>query len=245
MFACAVHTGPDCRFCDGSGQHQPLPLSRAYPTPAKQETPAMSPSNNDDHDLLAWAAKQTWSSFAMDVARKAETHGLSPNQRAALLRMRAKDQTARATTHETPAHDGIEGFAEVIRILDHIDASGNKWPSFKLTSEAGTVLKVYRMQKGQNAGSAGFKLAESGTNLGLISREGAWQPSALARAMDRQTKADIWPVIDALRNDALGALAANGKRLGICACCGRPLSNDESVARGIGPECWAKISGVI
>lgn len=31
-----------------------------------------------------------------------------------------------------------------------------------------------------------------------------------------------------------------GQEIGRCGCCGRTLTNDESRARGIGPDCWAK-----
>lgn len=40
--------------------------------------------------------------------------------------------------------------------------------------------------------------------------------------------------------DPEGAAVAHGRLTGACACCGRPLSNPESVARGIGPICAEK-----
>lgn len=198
-------------------------------------------TTNDDTELLAWAAAQNWSSFCQDVAAKGKRFGLSANQRAALVRMRAKTETATETSKPTVAPTGVPGFAQVVSILDHIDASGNKWPSFKLGTEAGRELKFYRMQHGTHAGKVG--IAFGALKMGIIAKDGNWLPSHDAKAMDAAAKTDVWPVMNALRDDALAVLAENGKRLGTCACCGRALSNDESVARGIGPECWSKIAG--
>jgi hypothetical protein len=39
------------------------------------------------------------------------------------------------------------------------------------------------------------------------------------------------------------AAAAWGRRTGICMICGTRLDNEESIARGIGPICWAKWGG--
>lgn len=46
-------------------------------------------------------------------------------------------------------------------------------------------------------------------------------------------------VVD-LINDPMGYAEAYGKRTGICCCCGRELTNDVSIQRGIGPICADK-----
>ena len=46
-------------------------------------------------------------------------------------------------------------------------------------------------------------------------------------------------VVDLL-NDPMRYAEAYGKRTGVCCCCGRELTNDESIERGIGPICAAK-----
>jgi hypothetical protein len=42
------------------------------------------------------------------------------------------------------------------------------------------------------------------------------------------------------RDDDAQVLEDYNVSRGFCRCCGRRLTNPVSVARGIGPECWAK-----
>ena len=64
---------------------------------------------------------------------------------------------------------------------------------------------------------------------------------ATAHALPQPDKEQFGIALRKLREDAIGTLAEMGKALGFCMCCGQPLSNQESVDRGIGPDCWAKL----
>ena len=204
---------------------------------------------NTDTALLDWAAQQTWSGFAQDVAAKGRRYGLTERQRAALMSMKAKCDAKAAPTAKAPV-TAIDGFSTATMMLDHIDASGNKWPKVFLSLKADKEdhdedrrLKFYRYQTGANTGSCGNKLGDEW--LGNIDRStGAWAPSSKASKLDRETKAKVWNVMKGLRDDPATLFARNGKMLGTCACCGRPLSNDESVQIGIGPECRSKLGGM-
>lgn len=72
---------------------------------------------------------------------------------------------------------------------------------------------------------------ESGTYLGKI-MGGKFIAS-------RDCNADQSARIVAAAADPERAAVAYGKLLGSCSCCGRELSDPESVARGIGPICAA------
>lgn len=200
----------------------------------------------DDEMLIAWARKQTWSDFAQSVADHGTRKGLTERQRSALVSMKDKFE-GRTPEPKTAPQTALSGFGEVVGMLDHIDASGNKWPAVRLSlkddREDDTEdrrLKLFRYQHGQNMGSAGLKLEDQW--LGNIDRRtGAWSPSPKAKNLDRDTKRRVWAVLQGLRDDPKTTFARNGKLLGTCACCGRPLSNDESVAIGIGPECREKL----
>jgi hypothetical protein len=235
---CTKCGGRGCVLCRRRGEIN-LTLE-TVPMPA---TPA---TTSDDDALISWAASQTWSGFAVDVAAKARRFGgLTPRQREALLSMKAKLDARDAAASSPAPRQGVPGFAETIALLDHIDASGNKWPTVRLSLKASADdaddrrLKIARWQRGPHAGVAGIEL--EGAKLGVIDRSGVWTPSADARALPQETKRKVWAVLSALAADARGAFAANGKKLGVCACCSRPLSDQISVARGIGPECWEKL----
>jgi hypothetical protein len=50
---------------------------------------------------------------------------------------------------------------------------------------------------------------------------------------------------DALRviaSDPIAAFAEYGRLTGTCGVCGRPLEDEQSVARGIGPICWGRLT---
>jgi len=52
--------------------------------------------------------------------------------------------------------------------------------------------------------------------------------------------ATLTTYLSAVLVDPQAAAKRYADELGECSDCGRPLTNDESRARGIGPECWAK-----
>lgn len=55
---------------------------------------------------------------------------------------------------------------------------------------------------------------------------------------NRTTKAMI---IDCIRKDIPGAMAAYGQHIGRCGRCHRTLTDELSRSRGIGPDCWGKM----
>lgn len=54
---------------------------------------------------------------------------------------------------------------------------------------------------------------------------------------------DILPVLRDLENDPLGTAKAHGKLAGRCCSCGRELTDENSIAAGIGPICAEKFAG--
>lgn len=232
---CMNCEGAGCAFCNHVGHHT-LNKSRRHRAAPQTKEITMTTT---DAALLEWAAQQTWSSFATDVASKGARYGLTVNQRAALERMKAKVD---AKTPGRPSTASVPGFQGIVQVLDHIDASGNKFPRVTLTTDAGGKLVIRRNRAGRGAGQEAIKLDDLW--LGNITPQGDWGPSAVARDLAPDTKAEVWSILKDLRDDAIGTLEAHGKKLGRCSCCGRALSNDESVEVGIGPECRAKLAGL-
>lgn len=81
---------------------------------------------------------------------------------------------------------------------------------------------------------AGFIFVSDGAAYGSQRRYGMQKPNGLYQG-------DIREQLRAIVADPEGAMAAYGKLTGRCGACGRPLENEESVARGIGPICAGRM----
>jgi hypothetical protein len=83
---------------------------------------------------------------------------------------------------------------------------------------------------GRNAGCIYVVRASDDTYLGKITAEDKFITSRDCTAADSETVARV-------AADPAAAATAHGHEFGQCSCCGRELTNAESVARGIGPIC--------
>jgi predicted RNA-binding Zn-ribbon protein involved in translation (DUF1610 family) len=83
---------------------------------------------------------------------------------------------------------------------------------------------------GRNAGAIYVVRASDDTYLGKITQDDKFITSRDCTAADSETVARV-------AADPAAAATAHGHEYGQCSCCGRELTNPESVARGIGPIC--------
>ena len=83
---------------------------------------------------------------------------------------------------------------------------------------------------GRNAGCIYVVRASDDTYLGKITQDDKFITSRDCSAADSETVARV-------AADPAAAATAHGHEFGNCSCCGRELTNPESVARGIGPIC--------
>lgn len=83
---------------------------------------------------------------------------------------------------------------------------------------------------GRNAGCIYVVRASDDTYLGKITPEDKFLTSRDCTAADSETVARV-------AADPAAAATAHGHAYGQCSCCGRELTNPESIARGIGPIC--------
>lgn len=75
--------------------------------------------------------------------------------------------------------------------------------------------------------------------VGRLVAEGAYgfRAKIFAAGLDA---AAIKAALDVIEADPVAALKAHGIATGSCGCCSRELTDPESIARGIGPICWAR-----
>jgi hypothetical protein len=59
----------------------------------------------------------------------------------------------------------------------------------------------------------------------------------LLRRLDDEGRLNVTVALGRIEDDPAGTIAAHGKATGSCGCCGRELTDPESIERGIGPVC--------
>ena len=139
----------------------------------------------------------------------------------------------------------LEGFSPVVDLMHRIKDSGNEWPKVRLSigDDMPLVLSVAG-ERARNPGAVNMTDGRAyGDNVfyGKITVDGTFQPSQATRNLDRAVKMSLWGLMLRMRDGAAEEVFAEyGKRFGVCAICGRELTNEVSVARGIGPVCYAR-----
>lgn len=119
-----------------------------------------------------------------------------------------------------------DGINQVKAAFDAAIASGIKRPKLRLEDFVLSPAKA----DGKNAGALYVK---SGYDyLGKIA-DGQFYPVKACNDTMREA-------IVAACSSPLEAAVAYGKKTGVCACCGRELTNKESIELGIGPICRDK-----
>jgi len=153
-------------------------------------------------------------------------NGWTENQLAAIRRAMARD-AARAEANalrssERAASAPVADVAKVLTALETAKGNGLKFPKLRLSGYVFSLASA----TSANAGAVYVKSGE--TYLGKIAN-GRFHASRDCgdRASD---------VIKVAADPAASAVAY-GKLTGACSCCGRELTDPESVARGIGPIC--------
>lgn len=76
--------------------------------------------------------------------------------------------------------------------------------------------------------------------------EGKWAGWTFVKHLASDTEYPVkgarkYRVLEAIAADIEGALATYGREIGACGMCGKTLTNDESRAYGIGPDCRKKL----
>lgn len=214
-----------CEPCNGTGYKR---TAVAMPTRTEHE---------DVTDLVAWLAEQTWSDFATSLADFHRRHGfLSPKQISSARSMQAKVLARQAErAQRTPADDS-----------DPTPPHGTPRPTPTATVDLSNVptglyavpggdtrLKV-RIDNVTSGKWTGWVFVKDGAEYGQGRKYGSQKPG-------QQYRGDIVDALQAIAADPAEAMAAYGRLTGTCGRCSRPLEDEVSVARGIGPVCATKM----
>jgi hypothetical protein len=141
----------------------------------------------------------------------------------------------------------LQGFQPVTALMGRIKESGNEFPRVRLAFGDTPLVLTVAGDKSRFPGSV--SMTDGGRYpaarfFGRINPQGDFVPSPVARNLPQEDKRALWQVLSRLKGgEAEVVFAEYGKRFGCCAMCGRELTNEESVALGIGPVCREKAFG--
>lgn len=96
-----------------------------------------------------------------------------------------------------------------------------------------TRLKLRVKHPGKDSKYHGWVFVDDGAHYGSGQKYGSQRPGGVYNGIVREQ-------LRAILADPLAAQIAYGKLTGVCGHCGRPLEDEASVARGIGPVCAEK-----
>jgi hypothetical protein len=176
-----------------------------------------------------WLVAATWSSFYQDLLGKARKYGsLSEKQLACVVSGWAKQQVRDA--ERNAARDANAPVIDLTKINGLFDtAKGNGLKKPRLV--CGSLRLSLAPLNGANAGCTYVK--DQGEYAGKITAEGKFFAVRTARA-------EIAGELQEIAKDPLNAFKVHGQVTGSCSCCGRELTNKDSIALGIGPICADK-----
>lgn len=180
------------------------------------------PRGNATTELVTFLRAQTWSDFAQSLADFHDRNGyLTEKQVASATSMKAKIDARQAEkTSSAPAPDSG---------LDLTDLPSGYYG----VPQGETRLKV-RVNQVTSGKWAGWTFVDDGAEYGAQTKYGAQRPG-------QTYQGQIQDQLRRIMEDVPAALKAYGDLTGRCGICNRKLEDEESVARGIGPICFANM----
>ena len=172
----------------------------------------------------------SWNDFASSLVQQYDRkRALSDKQLDAAERMLTKvaaNRAAKAARDEARTQVPVERLSAIHLMFGRAMDAGQKRPVYRA---AGLVLSLAPLS-GRNSGSIYIKDAETGDYFGKIDEHLVYRavraaPEWAAEALSR------------IARDPSTAAVEYGRETGRCSCCGRELTNPDSIALGIGPIC--------
>lgn len=221
-----------CFACKGTGYFKTSPherqkaaakrkASKQAKIEAVQEQNAKSGLMEDFAELQMY----DWNDFARSMIDQNNAGRLwSENQIAAARRMIAKTRESRAQRDAERA--SAEVSVDLSPVMQMFEKASEK---LKRPSYRALGLKITKASPdGRNAGALYIK-STSGEYLGKV-LDGKFKPSF-------GTPNDIKDKLFQIAADPAEIARVHGKETGECCCCGRELTDPNSIAAGIGPIC--------
>lgn len=220
-----------CFACKGSGKgrtYKTSPQARAAGRVRSAERRAKRAAKNeaewrcDNADIAAWIDANPTFGFALSMLEAVRKYGaLTEKQTAACHRCMATAAAREAAEAERRANAPAADVTALVASLRHARGKGLLRPRLRADSFEFSLAPDH----GSNPGAVYVR--ERREYVGKI-LDGKFHGQ---RGFEGTTR-----LLEVLR-DPEGATVRYGRMTGNCGCCGRALTNEESVARGIGPIC--------
>ena len=233
-----------CFACKGKGFFLTSPHQRekARDSAAKRKAKAKAEVAEiyaEDGTMAFLLGAAQWSEFAASLLERIQGgRELTERQAAAVASMRAKCEARKAERKEQrKAEQAAEAEAPRFAALaEHFltAAASLKWPKLRLATEAGEPVVLSR--SGPASRNPGHINVTDGGSFGNNRYYGRIDPTGKA-FLRRDIPAEIEAELTAINDDPDEAVRVTGQRTGKCCCCGRELTNPESIDAGIGPIC--------
>lgn len=241
--------GHRCFACDGKGtvRYRKSKAQRAAErekrTAAKEAKAdkQLADFEADNPDIAEWWTDSDFG-FAISLREAARKYGyLTEGQLAAARKAIASLAQARAAKAEREAEQAerirampVLDLSAITDAMNHAKGNGLKRPKMRLLAGSEGFILSFAPDTGKWGGSLYLKSPE-GDYLGRITAGKFYR----SREVSAELEAEIVKACQA----PLEAAIAYGRETGSCSCCGRELSDPESIARGIGPICADKFFG--
>lgn len=185
---------------------------------------------------VEWMVKASGRGFRFAgemVSTIAKFGRLTEKQLAAVQRFMAEDQRRDAERAAKAAVAPVKALS-VGAIMDALRGSGLKRAALRFADWTYSLAP----ESGANAGHIYVKAAD-GEYLGKIGPDGNFRT---VRECSLETKEAVIAHIATMQtaDEVREAAILSGKETGTCCCCGRELTNPESIEAGIGPVCATK-----
>lgn len=228
-------SGP-CFACNGKGTitRRTSPEARQKAKQAKEARKLATVENWSaaNPQAAAWiVAKADRFDFARSMKEALTKYGsLTEAQLATVERLRLQDSERDAQRAQEKVSREASAPAVTIEAIEtafqHAFAAQIKNPKLRLADFVFTPAKAHS----KNAGAV------------YVTRDGAYLGKIAAGKFMRSFECDavIETEVVKVASDPRQAAIAYGQKFGSCSCCGRELTNPESIALGIGPVCASK-----
>lgn len=231
------HGNSNCLACKGKGFFYASPAERfkakaqRVARKAKLAQDAKDDFMAEHEGLIEGLRAMQWHNIASSLLASFDKYNALTDKQAALASKIVAEQAERDAKRaaERAALNVKVDLGRVEEIFATAQMSGIQYPKLRLN---GLVLS----KAGPNAKNAGAINVKAGP---------AFEDDYYGYVRDgeltafRKCTTEVTEALQALAADPLSSATAYGHKFGICACCGRTLTNKDSIERGIGPICAA------